>query len=149
MSKHTKERQIQVTEPQYGGTSVTATETETHVFPILPLPSAAEFSAFEIAVPGTGERILSLIEKQFEHRCKQEIARHEQEIAKDEREAKQQDEDNKVRDAGLAVGLVVLVLFAILAFIFALMGRQMEAVAAIIAPMVAFAIAVLKYTAKR
>ena len=156
MSKHTKERQIQVVEPQCGSTSVTATETETHVFPVLPLPSAAEFAAFEVAVPGTGERILSLIEKQFEHRCKQEIAqhdleiaKHEQEVAKDEREAKQQDEDNKVRDAGLAVGLVVLVFFAILAFVFAMMGRQMEAVAAIIAPMVAFAIAVLKYTSKR
>jgi hypothetical protein len=43
----------------------------------------------------------------------------------------------------------VLFLFAILAFIFAMMGRQMEAVAAIVAPMIAFAIAVLKYTSKR
>jgi len=112
------------------------------VFVALPLPSAAEFAAFEIAVPGTGERILTLFEKQFEHRCGQEIAKHEQEI-------KQQDEDNKVRAAGIAVGFIVLLLFAILAFVFALMGRQMEAVAAIVAPMVAFAIAVLKYTSKR
>lgn len=142
MSKHTKERQIQLTEQQGGVPSVTATETETHVFPVLPLPSAAEFAAFEVAVPGTGERILTLFEKQFEHRCKQEIAKQEQ-------EAKQQDEDNKVRTAGIAVGFLVLLLFALLAFIFALMGRQMEAVAAIVAPMIAFAIAVLKYTAKR
>ena len=156
MSKHTKERQIQVTEPQYGGTSVTATETETHVFPILPVPSAAEFAAFEVAVPGTGERILSLVEKQFEHRCKQENAKHEMEIvkhdlevAKHEQEAKQQVEDNRTRRIGIAVGLIVLVLFAILAIVFALMDRQMEAVAAIVAPMVAFAIAVLKYTSKR
>ena len=112
------------------------------MFSVLPLPSAAEFAAFEIALPGTGERILTLFEKQFEHRCKQEIVQHEQ-------EAKQQDEDNKIRAAGIAVGLIVLLLFAILAFIFALMGRQTEAVAAIVAPMVAFAIAVLKYTAKR
>jgi len=142
MSKHTKERQIQLTEQRNGTPSVTATETETHVFSILPLPSAAEFAAFEVAVPGTGERILTLFEKQFEHRCNQEIAKHEQEV-------KQQDEDNKIRAAGIAVGLIVLLLFAVLAFVFALMGRQMEAVAAIIAPMVAFAIAVLKYTVRR
>ena len=139
MPKHTKERQIQLTDRHNGSSAVTATETETHVFPILPLPSAAEFAAFEIAVPGTGERILTLVEKQFEHRCKQEIVKQEQ-------EAKQQDEDNKIRTAGIAVGFLVLLLFALLAFIFALMGRQMEAVAAIITPMLAFAIAVLKYT---
>ena len=142
MSKHTKERQIQVTERHNGSPAVTATETETHVFPVLPLPSAAEFAAFELAVPGTGERILTLFEKQFEHRCKQEIAKHEQEL-------KQQDEDNKIRAAGIAVGLIVLLLFAILAFILALIGRQVEAVAAIVAPMVTFAIAVLKYTSRR
>ena len=142
MSEHTRERQIQVTERQDGSPSVTATETETHVFAVLPLPSAAEFAAFEVAVPGTGERILTLVEKQFEHRCQQEVAKHEQ-------EAKQQDEDNKVRAAGIAVGFMVLLLFAGLAFIFALMGRQTEAVTAIVAPMIAFAIAVLKYTAKR
>jgi uncharacterized membrane protein len=139
MSKHTKERQIQLSERHNGSPAVTATETETHVFPVLPLPSAAEFAAFEIAVPGTGERILALVEKQFEHRCKQEIVKQEQ-------EAKQQDEDNKIRTTGIAVGFLVLLLFALLAFIFALMGRQMEAVAAIITPMLAFAIAVLKYT---
>jgi hypothetical protein len=71
------------------------------------------------------------------------------EIAKQGREAKQQDEDNKIRSVGIAVGFLVLLLFALLAFILSLMGRQMEAVAAIIAPMVAFAIAVLKYTSKR
>jgi uncharacterized membrane protein len=112
------------------------------VFPVLPLPSAAEFAAFELAVPGTGERILTLVERQFEHRCEREIAAQEQ-------AAKQQEEDNKIRSVGIAVGLLVLFLFAFLAFILALMGRQMEAVAAIIAPMVAFAIAVLKYTSKR
>jgi len=149
MSKHTKERQIQLSERHNGNTAVTATETETHVFPILPLPSAAEFAAFEAAVPGTGERILTLVEKQFEHRCKQEIAKHEHEVAKHKQATLQQDEDNKIRAMGIVVGLLVLVLFAILAFVFALMGRQMEAVAAIIAPMVAFAIAVLKYTSKR
>jgi len=149
MSKHTKERQIQLSERHNGNTAVTATETETHVFPILPLPSAAEFAAFEAAVPGTGERILTLVEKQFEHRCQQEIAKHEHEVAKHKQAILQQDEDNKIRAMGIVVGLLVLVLFAILAFVFALMGRQMEAVAAIIAPMVAFAIAVLKYTSKR
>ena len=142
MSKHTKERQIQVIEQQNGNPSVTATETETHIFSILPLPSAAEFAAFEAAVPGTGERIVSLVEKQFDHRRNQEIAQAE-------REAKQQDEDNKVRTAGIAVGFMALVLFAILALIFALTGRSTEAVVAIVAPMVAFAIAVLKYTSKR
>ena len=63
MSKHTKERQIQLTERHDGIPAVTATETETHVFPALPLTSAAEFAAFEAAVPGTGERILTLVEK--------------------------------------------------------------------------------------
>jgi len=57
MSEHTRERQIiQLTERQDGSPAVTATETETHVFSVLPLPSAAEFAAFEAAVPGTGER---------------------------------------------------------------------------------------------
>jgi uncharacterized membrane protein len=149
MSKHTKERQIQVSERHNGGPAVTATETETHVFPVLPLPSAAEFAAFEIAVPGTGERILTLVEKQFEHRREQEIAKHNLDIAKQGQEAKQQDEDNKTRSAGIAVGLIVLLLFWVLALIFALMGRQMETVAAIVAPMIAFAIAVLKYTSKK
>jgi len=118
---------------------VTATETETHVFPILPLPSAAEFASFEIAVPGTGERILSLIEKQFEHRCELEITQQEQ-------EAKKQENDSNLQIMGVVVGFLVIVIFAILAVIFALSGRQTEALAAIIAPMVAFAIAVLKYT---
>ena len=135
MSKHTKERQIQLSERQDGSPSVTATETETHVFSVLPLPSAAEFGAFEVAVPGTGDRILTFVEKQFAHRCKQEIT--------------QQEFDNNLRMTGVVVGFFVIVVFAIIAVIFALCDRQTEALAAIIAPMIAFAIAVLKYTTSK
>ena len=132
MSKHTKERQVHVTERHNGTPTVTATETETHVFSIVPLPSAAEFAAFEDAVPGTGERILTLFEKQFEHRCQQET--------------KQQENDHSVRMSGIAVGFLVIVIFAVLAVVFALGGRQTEAIVAIVAPMVGFALASLKYT---
>ena len=135
MSKHTKERQVQLTERHNGTPTVTATETETHVFSIVPLPSAAEFAAFEDAVPGTGERILTLFEKQFEHRCQQET--------------KQQENDHSVRMSGIAVGFLVIVIFAVLAVVFALSGRQTEAIAAIVAPMVAFALAALKYTSPK
>ena len=99
MSKHTKETQIQLTERQNGSPSMTATETETHVFSVL--PSAAEFASFEAAVPGTGERILTLFEKQFEHRCNLEIAEQE-------RQAKQQENDNNLRTMGIVVGLLVV-----------------------------------------
>ena len=119
-----------------------ATETETHVFPVLALPSATEFSAFEVAVPGTGERILTLVEKQFEHRCCQEVAQNE-------RESKQQEKDYTVRLVGIGVGFMVIVIFAILAVIFAMYDRQMEAIVAIVAPIVGFAIAALKYTAPK
>ena len=57
-------------------------------------------AAIEATVPGAGERILTLVEKQFEHRCKQEMIAVEQ-------QTKQQDEDNKIRMTGIAVGFFV------------------------------------------
>ena len=86
-------------------------------------------------MPGTGERILALFEKQFEHRCQQET--------------KQQENDHSVRMSGIAVGFLVVVIFAVLAVVFALCGRQTEAIVAIVAPMVAFALAALKYTSPK
>ena len=133
MSKQMKGRQVQTSEHHNGSVSVTATEVVTIDHPILPLPSAAEFKGFEDACPGAGDRILTLVEKQFEHRI--------------EWEKKQQSEDNQSRITGVAIGFLVLVLFAIVAVIFGLCGLQTEAIVAIVAPMVAFAIAVLKYTA--
>ena len=38
----------------------------------LPLPSAAEFSGYELTCPGAADRILTLAEKQFEHRAELE-----------------------------------------------------------------------------
>jgi uncharacterized membrane protein len=115
--------------------SVTATEVVTIDHPLLPLPSATEFKGFEETCPGAAGRILTLVEKQFEHRI--------------DWEKKQQHEDNTSHTGGILVGFLVLVLFAIVAVIFGLCGLQTEAIVAMIAPMVAFAIAVLKYTSKR
>ena len=135
MSKQTKGRQVQTSEHQDGSMSVTATEVVTIDHPLLPLPSASEFKGFEEACPGAADRILALVEKQFEHRI--------------DWEKKQQSEDNTARMGGVVIGFLVLVLFAIVAVIFGLCGLKTEAIVAIIAPMVAFAIAVLKYTSKR
>jgi uncharacterized membrane protein len=126
---------LQISDTANGNQSVTATEIETIDHSSLPLPSAAEFRAFEDACPGAGIRILELFEKQVEHRCN--------------RETRDQENNHRVRMAGIAVGFLTIVIFAIIAVIFALCDRQTEALVAIIAPMVAFAVAALRYTAQK
>lgn len=54
------------------------TEEEKHLIRIArrisgPLPSAEEFQGYEMAVPGAGERILAMAERQSEHRQKREM----------------------------------------------------------------------------
>jgi uncharacterized membrane protein len=123
MSKHTKGRHLQISDNQDGKQSVTATEIETIDHFGLMLPSAAELMGYENACPGAADRILTLTEKQFEHRV--------------ESEKNQQKNDNEFRAMGVVVGLMVIFVFAVIAIIFAFFfGKQVEALAAIITPMV-------------
>jgi len=135
MSKHTKGRQIQVSDSSSGEQSVTATEVETIDHSGLPLPSAAELMGYENACQGAADRILALAERQFEHRI--------------ESEKEQQKSDNDFRVMGITVGFLVIIVFALIAILFAFSGKQIEALASIITPMVVFAIAVLKHTTSK
>ncbi len=125
MSKHTKGRQVQVSD-----SSFTATEIESIDHFGLLLPSSAEMMGYEQACAGAADRILALAEKQFEHRA--------------ELEKNQQKHDNEFRAMGVVCGIFVIILFAVLAVIFAFSGRQLEALAAIITPIAAAAVAVFR-----
>ena len=135
MSKHTKGKQLQISDTANGNQSVTATEIETVDQSGLPLPSADELRKIEEMCPGSIDRILTLVEKQCDHRCKQET--------------KQQEDDNNFRMVGVAVGFIIMLVFVIMAVIFAFFGLQTEALVAIVSPLVLFAIAVLKYTGRK
>ncbi len=135
MSKRTKSQQLQISGTPEGNSSLTATEVETIDHCGLPLPSSAELMGYERACPGAADRIMALAEKQFEHRIEQDRI--------------QQKSDNEFRAMGVVVGIFIVLLFAVIAILFAFTGRQVEALAAIITPMVAFAVAVLKHTSSR
>jgi uncharacterized membrane protein len=82
--------------------------------------SATEFAGYEKTLPGAAERLLAIMEKQVEHRI--EVENH------------LIDKDEKFQNVALAIGFIITCIFVIASIIFACLGNEMAAAAAIGCP---------------
>ena len=132
MSKHTKGEQVQIAQTgEKGPENLSLTRIEQVEYPISPLPNSAELQGYENAVPGAGDRILTMFEKQIEHRM--EI----------EKKGIQQ------RSMAMVIGAVTIWALILLSIVFAIMGMREASYTAIILPITSFAVYLLKYTFSR
>ena len=129
MSKHTKGEQVQIAQRgKQGQENLSLTRIEHVEYPISPLPISAEFQGYENAVPGAGDRILTMFEKQVEHRMELD------------KEAVQQ------RSMAMVIGAVTIWALILLSIVFAIAGMREASYTAIILPVTSFAIYLLKFT---